>query len=324
MPTFRQPLRAGRAALPLVLLALQAAGCAGGRAPADASPATSPAGAPAAGSVAELLAADRAFAAASARGDLVSGVTRMLDADVYMPVPGGAARGAAAAEAALRRNPDNARSRMTWTPIRGGVSGDGEHGFTYGYTTVTRPDGTPQPGKYVAYWLRRADGWRVAAYRHTRRAPGPVSLAERPPAVPAPGLARGDAAAVARYVEELKAVEREFSAEAQSGIGAAFVKYGAPDAANIGGPNDASFRFGAQSIGASLDAGAAAAPRPTTLTWAAADAHAASTGDLGVTLGTITVVQAATAAQPADTGRVAYFTIWRRAGPGQAWRYVAE
>ena len=37
----------------------------------------------------ELLAADRAFSAASAKTDLVSGLAAMFDADVIMPLPNG-------------------------------------------------------------------------------------------------------------------------------------------------------------------------------------------------------------------------------------------
>ena len=37
---------------------------------------------------------------------------------------------------ALRANPDNAGARLEWAPIRGGISADGQHGFTFGYMTV--------------------------------------------------------------------------------------------------------------------------------------------------------------------------------------------
>jgi hypothetical protein len=47
----------------------------------------------------------------------------------------------------------------------------------------------------------------------------------------------------------------------------------------------------------------------------------ASSGDLGVTIGTIVVNE------PDSTGArqsFPFFTVWRRAGPDQPWRYVAE
>lgn len=302
---------------PLIRLGITAtllAGCAPGTGPAG-SAAPSPASA-----ARELLAADRAFARASGETDLVTGLTRMFAPDVVMLAPVGLVRGAAAAEAALRTNPDNPRSRAEWTPIRGGVSADGEHGFTYGYTTMTRPDGSALAGKYVAYWRRMPDGWRVAAYKRALRAPGPVELGERPPAVPPP-RPKPNVLESARYAAELQQVERDFSQDAQSGFGAAFRKYAAPDAAHVGGQTDASFLFGPEAIARPLDG---PAPPGVTTTWAAADAIAAASGDLGVTIGAITTVERATDSTEVRRNDRPYFTIWRRDAPTALWRYIVE
>ena len=79
----------------------------------------------------ELLAADRAFSAVSADTDVIAGLSPMFAADVVMPTPAWQfAVGKAAALAALRANADNVRSQTEWTPVRGGVSADGQHGFT--------------------------------------------------------------------------------------------------------------------------------------------------------------------------------------------------
>src|SRR5207248_2668477 len=79
----------------------------------------------------DLLAADRAFAAASAKTDLVSGLTAMFADDVVIPMPPGQfVDGRTAVAAALRTNADNLTSRTDWTPMRGGISSDGQHGFT--------------------------------------------------------------------------------------------------------------------------------------------------------------------------------------------------
>jgi ketosteroid isomerase-like protein len=270
--------------------------------------------------VQDLLAADRAFSKASAATDLITGLTRMFASDVVLLAPAGLVRGAAAAEAALRTNPDNSRSRAEWTPIRGGVSADGEHGFTYGYTTMTRPDGSTLTGKYVAYWRRTSDGWRVAVYKRALRAPGPVELSERPPAVPPTG-STANALESVRYAAELQQVERDFSRDAQSGFGAAFRKYAAPDAAHVGGQNDASFLFGPEQIARPLDG---PLPSGVTVTWAAADAIAAASGDLGVTIGAITTVESATDTTELRRSDRPYFTVWRREAPAGSWRYIVE
>ena len=66
----------------------------------------------------ELLAADRAFAAASAKTDLISGISAMFATDVAMPAPTGIAYGSQKATEALRSNPANTGARAEWTPVR--------------------------------------------------------------------------------------------------------------------------------------------------------------------------------------------------------------
>jgi hypothetical protein len=241
-----------------------------------------------------------------------------------MPAPSGRlARGITEIVEVLRTNRTNAQSRLEWIPIRGGISADGMHGFTYGYITTTRPDSTRQPGKYLSYWIRRPEGWRVAAYKRLGRAPGDVSLTLREPALPARMVApANDSTTTSRLVNELKNTERSFSRDAQTmGLGPAFVGYAAPDAMNAGGPADSEFRFGPDSIGAGVAAGLTP---DVMVTWEPSDALVATSGDLGVTLGIITITNASAAASPANARRVPYFTVWRRAGPETPWRFVAE
>jgi ketosteroid isomerase-like protein len=270
----------------------------------------------------ELLAADRAYSAASARTDVVTGLTAMFADDVVMPVPGGGfAEGAAKAADALRATSDNARSRIEWVPVRGGIAADGQHGFTFGYMTLHRPDSTRVPLKYLAYWVRRPEGWRVAVYKRGRRPEGEVSLALRPPALP-PRMVRplGDAE-TARFRESLDRAERDFSQRAQVvGLGPAFTEYGSADAVNMGGPNDTAFVVGAEAIGRVVSAGGP--PTGSPVSWAPDRVIVASSGDLGVTIGMIR--PNAPAANGAPAAGIPFFTIWRRATARDPWRYVAE
>lgn len=273
----------------------------------------------------ELLTADRTFGSAGATDDLVRALGRTFARDVVIPdrVTSGFARGRDAAIAVLRRDTLAARSRLQWTPIRAGVSADGTHGFTYGYTTLTRPDGTLVPGKYVAYWVREDGAWRVAVYRRVGRPAGDVSLEERAPALPPRLVApASDAAAHRRLVEELAQAERDFSRDATGGptIGAAFARYGDATAANVG--NGASFTFGPDAIARDVAAGVDSTTR---ITWGPDETRVASSGDVGVTIGIITIERTTTAgAAPTPPLRLPYFTIWRRDGVTQPWRYVAE
>ncbi|HKR99043.1 MAG TPA: DUF4440 domain-containing protein, partial [Candidatus Dormibacteraeota bacterium] len=111
---------------------------------------------------ADLLAADRAFAAATERGEPVAGLARMFAGGVMMPVRGGFAVGRDSVLAALRADTVLEGGRLSWTPVRVGISGDGRQGFTLGYATVHRPDGSMVPAKYLTYWVRGSDGWRAA------------------------------------------------------------------------------------------------------------------------------------------------------------------
>lgn len=167
----------------------------------------------------ELLAADRGFSAAGAKLDVIASISAMFADDMaIMPVPpDGFARGKAKAIEALAGNPDNAKSRVEWTPIRAGISADGQHGFTFGYMTLLRPDGTRAPLKYLSYWVRQAAGWRVVVYKRSRGAEvgGPHDLI--PAALPAQLVVpTTDPAVIARHRDSLDRAERAFSDEAQT------------------------------------------------------------------------------------------------------------
>jgi ketosteroid isomerase-like protein len=271
----------------------------------------------------ELLAADRAFTAASAKTDVVTGVAAMFADDIIMAVPGSRfAEGKPAAVAALHANADNARSRIEWAPIRGGVSADGQHGFTFGYMTLHRPDGSTAALKYLSYWIRQADGWRVAAYRrrpapHAARAP--IMM---PPALPVRLVpVSTDPAALARHRDSLEQAERAFSRAAQSiGLGAAFARYGSADAINMGGSDRPDFIVGAAAIGRAVGTGTPADSSP--VSWAPDRVIVASSGDLGITFGMIR----SNAPQPPGSAApgTPFFTIWRRTDVSQPWRYIAE
>ena len=265
----------------------------------------------------ELLAADRAFSEASAKLDLVDGLAAMFDADTVMPVPGGFARGKNEITAALKGNPANAGSRASWTPIRGGISADGTHGFTQGFMTITA-DGKPdRKAKYLAYWVRKPEGWRVAVYKRNGRPDGEVLRNMMAPSLPEARLAPAtDSAALEAYRASLDKAERSFAADAQViGIGPAFVKYGRPDATNMGG--GPGFTVGNVKIGAEVASGGGPG-----VDWAPdGGVLVAPTGDFGITWGLIRPNGAVPEGQPAA---FPYTTIWRRAGPDQPWRYVAE
>ena len=266
-----------------------------------------------------LLEVDRGYARAAADTNAVSALSRMFAPDVFLRAPGDQlTEGKDRAIEALRSNPANLQARLTWEPVRGGISADGQHGFTYGYMQAENPDSTVTQLKYLAYWVRGADGWKVRAYRRAPRASGGAATPLAPALPQRMVPLTTDSATVQRYAEELDRAERAFSDEAQRiGVGRAFVAHGSADAMNFGGPNDTNFVISAAAIGGGM--GFDDSTSGASLSWAPDHVVVASSGDLGVTIGFIR--QNNTGATPA---RFPFFTVWRRNSPSEPWKYVAE
>jgi ketosteroid isomerase-like protein len=266
----------------------------------------------------ELIAADRAFsAAASGKANVIDALTPMFAADVIMPIPGGKfAHGVDEAVAFLKTNPDNTTAKAEWTPIRGGISADGTQGFTFGYMTLRKPDGTAVPLKYMAYWVKSAAGWRAAVYKRSRRPEGAVSMELMPASLPAK-LVSPKPSAVASAAAEVAAAEKAFSDESQTiGLGPAFAKFGAPDAVNMGGQPE--YVVGNDKIAAAVGGPTPSAPSP--LHWAADEkVIAASSGDLGISIG---IIHRNAPLPDGSNPTNAFFTIWRKTNG--VWRYIAE
>lgn len=270
-----------------------------------------------------LLAADRAFSAASAKTDLISGLSAQFDEAVIMPLPSGKfAHGKAETITALKGNPDNPTSRAEWTPLRVGVSADGLHGFSLGIMTVHRKEKPALLAKYMTYWIKTPEGWRAAAYKRAPRPDGEAPTAMYAPSLPAALIPpTTDAAELAGHARTLADAEKAFSDEAQLiGTGPAFAKYGRADATNFGG--GPGFVFGAEAIGAQVSG-----PDPlpdglkSRVSWSADEVIVASSGDLGVSIGVIKPNGAAPEGRPPANP---FFTIWRRDSPSQPWKYIAE
>ena len=270
-----------------------------------------------------LLAAEKGFAAAAAKTDVVTALTAMFASDVIMPGPPGTLhRGLDAVTASLRGNPDNLEGRVEWTPIRLGLSADGQHGFTFGFMTLRKKDGSTMPLKYMAYWVKGPSGWRVAGYKRARRPEGDVATTPMAPLLPAALVpVKSDAAHLDALRASLSGAERAFSDEAQTiGLGAAFTKWGSETAVNMGGPNNAGYVVGAVAIGKNVGAGA---PGPTSpVEWSTEVALVASSGDLGISFGYIRPHGKPSEGAPPNGSP--FFTIWHRPSASAPWRYIAE
>ena len=266
----------------------------------------------------ELLAADLTFSVDAARAaDPVAGISAMLDKDVVMPSPKGHANGREAVVALFRENPSYKEGIVSWTPVRGGISADGTQGFTYGFLTVSGGDPARRDRKYLAYWIRRPQGWRVLAYRQQVRQAGEISKELLAPSLPAAGVEPvADQAVIAAHQASMAAAEKSFSDYAQKvGLRTAFRDFGREDAMNMYG--GAGFAIGLDAIAAGFKEG-----EPTTIHWSTERSFAAASGDLGVSIGTIWPNEPAADGKPQQG--FPFFTVWRRDGPDKPWRYVAE
>lgn len=269
---------------------------------------------------AELYAADSSFGAAASASSLRDALATMLAEDAVMPdrVHGTFADGRAAVLEAVLRDTLWRDGRVSWQPVRAGVSADGEHGLTLGVMQLTTARGSSHRFKYIAYWVRGRDGWRARVWRRSPAAEGMLvtdGVAPWEPRSPAMALA-GEA--LRRAQDELSGMERRFSdSAAQIGIGPAFLAFGADDAWHVGSPADADFTRGNAAIARAVQGDAPAGTSP--VTWSAERAVVASSGDLGVTLGYIVPV---TARPDGSRPRFPFFTIWRREASG--WKYIAE
>lgn len=267
-----------------------------------------------------LLDADRRYAASSA--DMLTALDAMFANGVVAPGgPTGLLVGKSAVLNALRAQPDVATAHATWRPLRAGVSADGEHGFTFGFFTMTKADGTRVPMKYMTYWIREGGVWHALSFKRGRAPSAPTDSALMAPALPA-SMRRPtrDAAMLSQLRRELMAREGEFSATAQRiGLGNAFAEFGSEDAVNMGGAASPHYVVGAKAI-AALVGGDDMKASP--VHWGADTAFVASSGDLGITFG---VIRANTVPAGGDPNAgSAFFTIWRRADIRSPWRYVAE
>jgi ketosteroid isomerase-like protein len=266
-----------------------------------------------------LLAADRAFSAAAAHApSAADGVAAMFDAEIVAPFPGhGLVAGRDAVVAAFRAVPGFGEPGISWAPVRAGISADGSQGFSFGFLTLAGGDPARRSRKYLAYWVHRPRGWRVVAYRTVARQPGEVSTAMLAPSLP--GFAareRRDARLIETQRASLAAAEHSFSDRAQQvGLRVAFREYGREDAMNM--YRGAGFDLGLDAITGNFDANETVSP----VSWSTERSFVASSGDLGVSIGTIRQNHPGADGRP---NSFPFFTVWRRDRPDAPWRYIAE
>ncbi|MBL8546783.1 MAG: DUF4440 domain-containing protein [Hyphomonadaceae bacterium] len=111
--------------------------------------------------VAELLAADRAFAAKAAADGVPAAFSAFADESALIVTSDSISNGRAGIASRYQNWPQGAR--LEWAPETARVSARGDMGWTWGNSTYIAPDGARTQGRYISVWTRDLDGnWRYA------------------------------------------------------------------------------------------------------------------------------------------------------------------
>jgi ketosteroid isomerase-like protein len=305
----------------LLMTALAAAACHRGHSPgasfAGAALLAPPSEAEAAHD--ELLRADLGRADSVARSGMPDGLVANLTSDVIylrggLPI----VRGRIAARAIVAAESLAAPFAVRWQPVRAETSRDGKSGYSYGYTIVsTAAAGSPaiHVDRYIAFWRRLPEGWRIAAYAETYGSP-PSQIAlpgdATTAAIPDVPMSRATGP-----LDAVRAADTEFSRAApQLGRGVAFGRSAAHDAQIFSGPGE--FISGPRAISQSFGP----PTEKSSLVWHPVAGEVADSGDLGFTVG-----NAVFTGYREDGAKVErfskYLTVWKRQRDG-SWRYVVD
>jgi len=256
-----------------------------------------------------LVAAERAFAAQTAREGIRDGFLAWLadDAVVFRPGP------VPARPLYAARQPGG--PLLAWEPAYAAVARGGDAGFTTGpWSLAAEPGAAPTAwGHFVTIWQRQPDGaWRWIA---------DLGIAHPRPAGPAPRLAfPGDGrfspppaagSDTVSFRQQVRAAEAAFAAlAARDGAAAAYGAYADP-ALRV-------YREGSEPAVGSARSLAAVAAETGAMTCRPQAVGAARAGDLGWAWGE-------GSRAPAGGGepeRLAWLRIWRR--DGTVWRIVLD
>ena len=267
-----------------------------------------------------LLAADAARGDVATRQGLANAVATWLDSGVvYLRTGAPILYGRAAALTALG-DPAPERSTYQWRPLGGGVSLDGQGGYTYGIATTAVPNAEGAPtvrlDRYLAFWRRGPDHlWRVIAYADVGGPPpGPavqIPAAEFPPTLTIPRGRRADA------VRQVREADSAFALAADlQGTGIAFATYVAPQGVVFSGSE---IVIGTDAVRALYDEQQRAGG---TLNWRPVYADAVESGDLGWTVGEYVFTgRGINGSVVQRFGK--YLTIWQKQRNGD-WRFVID
>jgi ketosteroid isomerase-like protein len=266
-----------------------------------------------------LLRADLARSDSVSRLGFASGLAaNFADDVVYLRGGLPIVRGRDAARAIVAAESLGSGTAVRWQPVRAEASADGRSGYSYGYAIYSVAGaGTPSIhlDRYIAFWRRDASTWKIAGYAETYGAPPPALTLPREATaavVPDEPMARSRGA-----LEAIRAADADFSNTAtRIGTGKAFGQFAAENAQVFSAPGE--FITGPAAISEAFGPPGG----NSTLVWHPVTGEAATSGDLGFTVG-----NAVLTGQREDGAPIIryskYLTVWKRQRDG-SWRYVVD
>ena len=265
-----------------------------------------PGGVRAQDAAAALLAAERGLAETSDRAGLARALVKGLPADAVLVWPGAPVAAGPDAVRLLAAQAALDSLRLSWQPLGLELSGDSTLGITWGIAIVTprSAPAAPRVGRFIHAWRRHEGRWTLAALMLGGVIPpGATVIPSGMPLQRSPLAAAGPAGP---FVGADLAFARLAS---DSGAGVAFARWAAPEAVMVDGTG--LLVRGPEAVGA-LVAG------PAAWRWHPVAAGAATSGDLGWTVG-----EAVIAPEGGAPIYSKYLTVWRRLPDGSV-RFVTD
>jgi ketosteroid isomerase-like protein len=226
--------------------------------------------------------------------------------------------GRPAARAIIAAESLGTRVTVRWQPVRAEASSDGKSGYSYGYSIygAAQPTSTSvRIDRYIAFWRREAEGWRIAGYAETYGTPpAPLAL---PAAAQSSAMKDVPMPRTRGALEAIRSADVDFSRDATKfGTGEAFGRYAAEDAQIFSGPGE--FISGPRAITQSFGP----TPAKNGLVWHPVHGAVSEAGDLGFTVGNAVFTGEREDGAP-SVSYSKYLTVWKKQRDG-SWRYVVD
>ena len=273
--------------------------------------------APPSADLARMIAAERAFAAATREIGVRDGFLTFFMDDAIDVAPVGKTLGLVKVKDRLRSQPPPALPlvrQLLWEPRWGAISSAGDLGWLTGPYRMKDAKGVDpdRHGAYFSVWRRQADGtYKVRldiGIATAREVVFPEGFTAAPPPVAAPGAA-------APAENELRLIEARFAEAASKDLAAAYRAHLLPNARLH--RNERSPFVGAD---AAADFMASTFDR---MTWGVLHVEGASSGDMAIAAGSYDAAAKASEGRPGTPERGYFVRVWHRA-PDGGWKIAFE